>query len=346
MTYNELCKLSSTMPNFKDLWLSGGEPFLRKDLAEVILLFYKNNGIRGVRIPTNGLPTDQTVKTVKAVLEQCPRIQLEIDLSIDGFSKTHDRIRAVPGNFDKAMLTMKELEELRRDWPNLTVYVNSVITSENSSEIIPLGEYFKKTHDLDGHYFQIIRGDPKDQTLQAVKPEELKKIYRETLPLNFQYISKEHRKKAKLESLRKAFWRAGYAFTYETQLRNYASRTKWKMPCTAGQTSVVIDYNGDVRVCELRKPIGNLRKYDMDFQKFWNSMERKREVQQVKVDQCFCTHICFMYDSMRHSKRVMLWELPRTALKITMTKLLKRGTDEAHAPVEKEIEPSPLPTVS
>jgi hypothetical protein len=27
------------------------------------------------------------------------------------------------------------------------------------------------------------------------------------------------------------------------------------------------------------------------------------------------THICFMYDSMRHGKRVMLWELPLISLR-------------------------------
>ena len=336
MTYGEISKLSSTMPNFQDLWLSGGEPFLRKDLAEIISLFYDNNGIRGVRIPTNGLPTDQIVKTVKTVLEQCPRIQLEIDISIDGFSTTHDRIRAVPGNFDRALQTMQELENLRKTSPNLTLYVNSVITSENGSEIVSLGHHFSENHDLDGHYFQIIRGDPKDQTLQAVRPEALKETYREALSLNVRYISKTSRFKGKLTRLRKAFWKAGYAFTYETQLKNYTHGAKWKMPCTAGQTSVVIDYNADVRVCELRKPIGNLRKYGMDFQRFWHSTERSREVRQVEFDQCFCTHICFMYDSMRHSKRVMLWELPKLAIKLATTRAVKQRTQKTSLIPERE----------
>jgi MoaA/NifB/PqqE/SkfB family radical SAM enzyme len=346
MSYDELSKLSSTMPNFEDLWLSGGEPFLRKDLAEIIILFHKNNGIRGVRIPTNGLPTSQIVNVVKTVLEQCPQMQLEIDISIDGFSKTHDQIRGVPGNFDKALQTMRELETLRETWPNLTLYVNSVITSENRTEIVPLGRHFIENHDLDGHYFQIIRGDPKDRSLQAVKPEELRAIYQETLPLNLRYISNPMRPKGRFDGLRKAFRRAGYAFSYENQLRNYACGAKWKMPCTAGQTSVVIDYNADVRVCELRKPIGNLRKYAMDFQTFWRSIERKREVDQVARDQCFCTHICFMYDSMRHSKRVMLWELPKLAIKLATATRLKRRTEMPNPVPEKENETSPLPTAN
>jgi MoaA/NifB/PqqE/SkfB family radical SAM enzyme len=149
-----------------------------------------------------------------------------------------------------------------------------------------------------------------DKNLQRVPSNALKEVYSEALPLNFEYLSKTRGKKTRLDWVRRAYWKAGYDFTYKTQYTNYVHGAPWKMPCTAGQTSIVIDYNGDVRVCELRKPIDNLRKHGMDFRKFWESLERRREVQSVKADKCFCTHICFMYDSMRHSKRVMLWELP------------------------------------
>jgi MoaA/NifB/PqqE/SkfB family radical SAM enzyme len=315
MSLDELSKLSSTMPEFHDLWISGGEPFLRKDLAKVIRLFCESNHVRGVRIPTNGLPTAQTLATVREILETCPELQLEVDISIDGFGDMHDRIRGVPGNFDKALGTMSQLAELRSKWPNLSLYVNSVITQENQQQIADLGHNFKKNYQLDGHYFQIIRGDPMDPSLQTVTPDKLNEIYSQVLPLNMEYVSKPTQQRSILDPIKRAYWKAGYVFSYEAQYRNYVNKTKWKMPCTAGQTSIVIDYNGDVRVCELRKPIGNLRKYGMDFQQFWISIERKREVHQVKLDQCFCTHICFMYDSMRHSKRVMLWELPITYLK-------------------------------
>ena len=318
LTFEELSRLSSTMPEFHDLWISGGEPFLRKDLAKIIELFYHHNQIRDVRIPTNGLPTQQTLLTVKEILGSCPELHLEVDISIDGFEETHDRIRGVPGNYEKALDTLAELEALRSQWPHLTIHVNSVITQENQNQIVDLGRYFQENADLNGHYFQIIRGDPKDPSLQTVAPQKLKEIYSEVQPLNFAYISKPPQKKSFWDSVRRAYWKAGYIFSYETQYHNFVSKTNWKMPCTAGQSSIVIDYNGDVRVCELRKPIGNLRKYAMDFGRFWDSIEREREVRQVALDKCFCTHICFMYDSMRHSKRVMLWELPTRYLRVAL----------------------------
>ena len=73
-----------------------------------------------------------------------------------------------------------------------------------------------------GITFKLFGGDSKDPTLQAVKPEDLKEIYRDALPLNYEYISRIKGDKSGLGLLRKAFWRPGYAFSYGTQFRNYA----------------------------------------------------------------------------------------------------------------------------
>ena len=48
------------------------------------------------------------------------------------------------------------------------------------------------------------------------------------------------------------------------------------MPCTAGDTSIVIDFNGDVRACELRGKLANLRDYDCDFGNSGRPRARRR----------------------------------------------------------------------
>src|SRR6266699_6920303 len=53
MTFAQLEKLSQTMPQITDLWLSGGEPTLRREVSEIINLFVRNNGVKRVIIPTN-----------------------------------------------------------------------------------------------------------------------------------------------------------------------------------------------------------------------------------------------------------------------------------------------------
>src|SRR5712692_4716964 len=60
LTWDEIQKLSETIPAFTDLWLSGGEPMLRKELTDILHLFYVNNGVRWTNLPTNGLLPERT----------------------------------------------------------------------------------------------------------------------------------------------------------------------------------------------------------------------------------------------------------------------------------------------
>ncbi len=55
LSFEQIEALSRTAPPFRKLWLSGGEPFLRPELADVITLFARNNGVVNVNLPTNGL---------------------------------------------------------------------------------------------------------------------------------------------------------------------------------------------------------------------------------------------------------------------------------------------------
>src|SRR4026208_454409 len=64
LTFAQLEKISQTMPPITDLWLSGGEPTLRKDVPQVIDLFVKNNGVQRIIIPTNGLVKSRVLEIV------------------------------------------------------------------------------------------------------------------------------------------------------------------------------------------------------------------------------------------------------------------------------------------
>src|SRR5919202_879374 len=68
LTFEQIGRVSRTMPGITDLWLSGGEPTLRHDAVDVIRLFVENNGVRRVIIPTNGLLKARTYEMVDGAL--------------------------------------------------------------------------------------------------------------------------------------------------------------------------------------------------------------------------------------------------------------------------------------
>src|SRR5258708_33155427 len=76
MTFAQIEKVSRTMPAITDLWLSGGEPTLRRDVSDIIRTFARNNGVNRVIIPTNGLIRSRVYEIVDQALAFHPELHL------------------------------------------------------------------------------------------------------------------------------------------------------------------------------------------------------------------------------------------------------------------------------
>jgi len=312
LSFDEIDTLTRTMPRFRELWLSGGEPMMRPRLADIIQLFYQRNEIRTLNLPSNGLFRDRLVRLMEFVTASLPKLKVNLNLALDGFAETHDRIRGVPGNFDQAIRTIEALYPVRDRNPNIRIHVNSVITAENIDELEPLGRWLIEHARLNGQYFQVVRGDPLDPALKSVGPERLADFYRRVEPLHRhygRYLSQRHGggRKGRLAEF---YYNRTLSFYYAVQHANLEHSTRWPMPCTAGQSILVVDYNGDVRACELRQKIANLREVGCDFRRVLHSEALSRETAGIVRDQCWCTHVCFIHDSAKSSPRAQLYEIP------------------------------------
>ena len=311
LTWDEIQKLSRSMPRFTDLWLSGGEPVLRRELTDIVHLFYVNNGIRWMNLPTNGLLPARTAEWVARIMVENPELQLDLNVAMDGLHEMQDSIRAVPGNFSKTLATLDALQDCRCRYANLRVNINTVICAENFDCVSEIAEFVKSNCRVDGHYFNIIRGSAKDESLKRIPVERLPALYREMQKV-YGYYASRYVKGASgwARRLGEAYYRGTLALHNKIQLENVELPHPWPMPCTAGETSVVIDYNGDVRACELRGRLANLREFECDFQRLWDTGARREEVDAIVRDQCWCTHVCFIHDSLRHSPKALLYNVP------------------------------------
>jgi MoaA/NifB/PqqE/SkfB family radical SAM enzyme len=319
MTFAQIEKISCTMPAITDLWLSGGEPTLRRDVSDIIRTFVKNNGVNRVIIPTNGLIKSRVYDIVDQALARHPELDLYLNIALDGYGKTHDQIRGVPGNWEKALECIVSLYPLKEKYTDrFRLNVNTVVCADNYTEIEKLGEFMWKNFRLDGQYFNIVRGE-------TLVGEAIKQVPAAVLPEMYEYISRltklyGDRMFAKDDAGKRFVKNVAYvgAITthYRTQHANFQDSKPWPFPCTAGETTAVIDYNGDVRACELREKFATLSDFDYDFGALWAANGRGLELEAIDGGKaCWCTHVCFIHDSMRHSSRAMLYEVPKNFLR-------------------------------
>ena len=144
LTLEEYRALSASMESIMGAVFAGGEPFIRRDLAEIIRLFQVNNDLLVAGIATNGQLTASTIRQTERMCRADRGRIVNVGVSIDGFRDEHDRIRG-EGAFDRALRTLKELQRLSRSHGNLHLTVTTVVNGENQHTAGRLVRWVSKT---------------------------------------------------------------------------------------------------------------------------------------------------------------------------------------------------------
>jgi len=140
----------SFFSNISAVVLAGGEAFLYPDFTNLVLLLFRlMPRLRKVMVATNGLATDLTarkteviLKTIQA-LKRRKRTQFVVQVSYDGVSETHDRIRAKNAHV-KVTKTLHSLMALRERYRCLGLEAACVIQPLNLHEIEQVQAFLKK----------------------------------------------------------------------------------------------------------------------------------------------------------------------------------------------------------
>jgi MoaA/NifB/PqqE/SkfB family radical SAM enzyme len=311
LTYDQIARISATAPPFQKLWLSGGEPFLRERLADVVAMFVSRNGVRNVNLPTNGLLPEKILPAIDRMLELCPETGIDLNFSIDGLQRTHDAIRGVPDNFVRTLSTMRQAEQRYGGIRHLRRNVLTVITSENYDEIVPLAEYLAEHTGIDGHYFEVMRGQAPDPSLKFALRERIADLHRRLMPFHRHYARKlfAHLPPG-VRQAATTYYLGNLRFHFDLHEQCVEAPESWGMPCTAGETTIVIDHNGRFRACEMRGIVGDLHDYDFDIGRALESEAMRGETAAIPGANCWCTHSCFIQDSSKFSARAQLWRIP------------------------------------
>lgn len=296
LSIDEIRKIAANTGRLLYVRLSGGEPFLRTDLFEVVETFVTQCEPSYVGIPSNGFFADRMVDF--AVKASRLDTMVEIGISIDDLGARHDQIRKCPGLFDKAMKAFEALKEAKKNARNLGV--GFIVTAMKSNQ--------DRLQDIFG-------------ALSAMKPDSIAcNIVRDGVKVNveklvdpapaYRFTGMCDRYNAGVaQSGKTLFDRMRHTKSLEAhKIRARTVKTgSFQIPCVAGNKIVVMYPEGEIAPCEtLNYEIGNVRDYAYDIRKLLRSERAVRMRKKIIDEKCFCTHECFTTASLTFSKKQLI----------------------------------------
>jgi MoaA/NifB/PqqE/SkfB family radical SAM enzyme/glycosyltransferase involved in cell wall biosynthesis len=255
LSLDEVRKLARSLPKLTYLSLSGGEPYLREDLADVVQALVDHADPVFVSIPTNGAFPERVVAAMDALTRRNPRTQFDIHLSLDGPPETHDRIRQTrAASYAQVMATHAAVLPLVKRRANLGLKFVVTVSTENIDVLEPWLETLADTRACDRIHLVPLHGNFKDRSL-AVPHDRYMALAERVFQLSTRkgFRGLRHR-------LFTALKRAS-----DEHLQQLHAEADLGRVCGAGQKIVVLGPYGDVLPCEpLQESVGNVRDHGYD----------------------------------------------------------------------------------
>ncbi len=255
------------LPKFKFANITGGEPFVRRDLEDIIEVMYTK--AERIVISTSGWHTKQIIK----LAERFPEIGIRV--SIEGLPIMNDYLRGREGGFDRGLRTLMSLKEMGiKD-----IGFGQTVSNKNSHDLLPLyelskslGMEFATASFHNSFYFH------RDDNVVTNKDE---------VTANFSELIERLMKENKPKSWFRAFFNLG--------LINYIRENPRMLPCEAGSANFFIEPNGDVYPCNgleesyWKESMGNIRECD-SFENLWFGEKAQKVRKKVRT----CPKNCWM----------------------------------------------------
>jgi len=270
--------------SLKGVNITGGEPFMRKDLPGIIRVIKDSCPQARIVISSNGFLPDRVEAMIPDMLSADPNIAVRI--SIDGLEKTHETVRGIPGGFRR---DMESLNILRR----LGVHDLGIGMTVMESNISELPDVYALSRDLGVEMSVTIATDSEvffGEQKEALRPrdtEALQAVFRDLIRSEY------------------ASWRPKRWFRawYEKHLVRYALGHGRPIACDAGRGFFYLDSHGNVYACHILPTfMGSLRK--QTWEEIWGSIEA--EGVRAEIDGC---ERCWMICTAKSAVRKNLFEI-------------------------------------
>jgi len=280
--------------------ITGGEPFLRKEIDEISKFFLNNKNIHSLNFITNGVLPDRIEEKVEKIMKYASRnTRILVNVSIDGLEDLHDKIRRVPGIFKKCLDTIERLKKIKSKYQNLQISALTTLSKDNLFQFKDINNFVENELKI-YQRINIIRspitgafGLKKEVAELSFNPEWVKPF--DLLELN----DKEHRQVLDY-FMNNSSWRDYHKFVLYYSY--YIKKNKKKFfDCSAPNDNLVVYPNGDLAFCEYTKAFTNVKKATK-FSDFFNNEEANKFRKYLKS--CSCDHPCNIGGNLAKNKQL------------------------------------------
>ena len=267
----------SKLPEMYFTNITGGEPFIRDDLKDIVRELYKKS--ERIVISTNGFFTDRIVDLCK----EFPQIGIRI--SIEGLEQTNNEIRGLDDGYNRGYNTLKILVAMGMK----DVGFGMTVQDKNASDLVALynisdelGMEFATASLHNSFYFVESNNIINDRLMVAQCFEDLVNRL--------------------LESNSPKKWFRAY---FNHGLINYIFSQKRLLPCDMSFDTFFIDPYGDVMPCNGTKEkevMGNINTQTWD--ELWSSDQAEAVRKRVRS----CDRNCWMIGSVSPAMHKYIWK--------------------------------------
>lgn len=291
LTLNEIEKITKSLgPIIKNINLTGGEPFIRKDLVDIAKLYFKNSLIESIYITSNGSLPERVESFLNIISKEFPNRKIIFSLSIDDLPDNHNRIRRINNLFNSVIETYKIIKGFNNT--NIDAKIGITVSHENYNNILRIYDLLRKTYNVDAISATLVRDEGIYKTPIVTKKKIQQSYQALTSRIKIDLI------RGNLTGYKRSNIQGRLLNQKNIIANNNINKTyiddKYISPCHASSLFGVIDAKGKVYPCEILKEkcVGDLSNYDFDFIKLWRDDQNKSVSKWIKRTKCHCTYEC------------------------------------------------------